>query len=243
MRRIRAYQNQPLQAGAQVRLDARVSHHWLHVLRLHTGAQVWLFNGDGLDYPGQLQVGGKRSCTVLLQAPQAVTGNVQPRLLLYQGLVRAERMDFVLQKTTELGVDEIQPLQTRHSLLQWHGARLRKRMQHWQQVMISACEQSGRATLPLLRAPVPVSAAQPSGRRNQLCLLLQPGADRSLFTQLQKASAQRDIQLAVGPEGGFSADECDQLAGFGFVPVSVGNNVLRSETAAMTAVALVKLSA
>ncbi|MBU1188886.1 MAG: 16S rRNA (uracil(1498)-N(3))-methyltransferase [Gammaproteobacteria bacterium] len=240
MRRIRAYQDQPLQAGMQVQLDARVSHHWLQVLRLRTGEPVWLFNGDGQDYPGQLQVTGKRSGSVLLQTPQVVCGNRWPRLLLCQGMCRGERMDLVLQKATELGVDEIQPLQTQHSQLHLHGTRLRKRMQHWQQVIISACEQSGRACLPSLHPPLPVSALQSAGQHG-LCLQLYPGAETSLAACLRAVSAQTTLRIAVGPEGGFSDEENDQFDRIGFVRVSLGNNVLRTETAAMAAVALVKL--
>lgn len=224
----------------QVQLDARVSHHWLQVLRLRTGAPVWLFNGDGQDYPGQLQVTGKRSASVVLQSPQLVCGNPWPRLMLCQGMCRGERMDLVLQKATELGVDDILPLQTRHSQLQLHGARLHKRMQHWQQVIISACEQSGRARLPGLHTPLPVSALQPAGQHG-LCLQLYPGAETPLAACLRAVSTQTTLRLAVGPEGGFSDEENDQFDRLGFVRVSLGNNVLRTETAAMAAVALVKL--
>lgn len=242
MRKIRAYQQQPLQPGSEVVLDERVSHHWRHVLRLQSGAQVWLFNGDGMDYAGQLLMRDKRHCEVLLQAAQAVLGNQQPRLQLYQGLARAERMDFVLQKATELGVDEIQPLQTQFSQLQLHGGRLRKRMQHWQQVIISACEQSGRATLPLLHEPVPVSAVAATDDTEVLDLLLQPRAACSLSRRLQQAADKLEIRLTVGPEGGFSEAENQQFVELGFAPVTVGSNVLRTETAAIAAVALVKLA-
>jgi len=241
MRKIRGFQNQPLQAGMEVQLDERVSHHWLHVLRLQADDEVWLFNGDGLDYPGRLQVHSKRCAAVLLQEPQAVAGNAQPHLKLYQGLCRGERMDWVLQKATELGVDEMQPLQSQHSQLQLHGARLRKRMQHWQQVIVSACEQCGRASVPLLREPLPVSAVAQNGSSSR-CLLLHPQADSSLAGALLLAADQGDVQLAVGPEGGFSTAEVLLFGEAGFVAVSLGNNVLRTETAAIAAVALVKLS-
>lgn len=240
MRRIRAYQEQALQTGMSVQLDARVSHHWLHVLRLQTGEQVCLFNGDGRDYSGQLKVAGRRNASVQLQTAHTVADNEQPQLTLYQGLCRGERMDLVVQKATELGVNVIQPLQTRHSQLQLQGARLRKRMQHWQQVIISACEQSGRASLPALHEPLPVSALLPADHSG-LSLLLQPGAPTSLASRLRAVSAASQLQLAVGPEGGFSADEIQQLDRIGFASVSLGNNVLRTETAAMAAVALVKL--
>ncbi len=242
VRRIRAYQDQPLQAGMEVQLDQRVSHHWLQVLRLPAGTEVWLFNGAGVEYPGRLLVHGRGRCGVLLQPPQAVQGNARPRLTLYQGIARGERMDFVLQKTTELGVDEIVPLQSQHSQLRVPVARLQKRMQHWQQIIISACEQCGRASLPRLLEPQPVTAVQCA---NDSCVrrwLLHPAAPTTLATALGTVSAATALELAVGPEGGFSAAELRHFSQVGFEPVNLGNNVLRTETAALAAVALVKLS-
>jgi len=242
MRCIRAYQEQSLQAGMEVLLDQRVSHHWLHVLRLRSGVEVRLFNGDGRDYPGVLQVLGKREGKVMLHSPIRVAENTAPRLMLLQGLCRGERMDLVLQKATELGVNEIIPLHTEHSQVRLHGARLRKRMQHWRQVMISACEQCGRATLVRLHEPKTVAALATATSKADLRLLLQPDAGDALTVALQRGADGSAVQIAVGPEGGFSAAEVGCFGQAGFMQVHLGDNVLRTETAAITAAALVKLA-
>ncbi len=242
MRAIRAYQEQSLQAGMQVLLDERVSHHWLQVLRLRSGAKVRLFNGDGHDYPGVLEVSGKRAGKVRLYEPLRVTENITPRLTLLQGLSRGERMDLVLQKATELGVNEIIPLHTEHSQVRLHGARLRKRMQHWRQVMISACEQCGRATLVRLHEPETVTTVAATAGKADLRLLLQPAAGDALTAALQSRADGCAVLLAVGPEGGFSVAEASCFDQAGFLPVHLGRNVLRTETAAIAAAALVKLA-
>ncbi len=247
MRCVRAYQDAPLQVGGKLLLDACVTHHWLHVLRLQAGHAVSLFNGDGYDYQGELQLdkhsSNKRSASVLLQQQHQVSADALPRVRLFQGLSRAERMDWVMQKATELGIDAIVPLQCQHSQLQLRGSRLGKRMQHWQQVIISACEQSGRACLPQLQAPLAPADLPVNSGPGRLQLVLHPDAAEPLHRLLTKAGQPLlEVDLCIGPEGGFSALELQQLQRLGFVTAALGQTILRTETAAVAALALLKLS-
>ena len=152
------------------------------------------------------------------------------------GISKGERMDFALQKAVELGVSEITPLFTEHCVIQLTGSRVVKKQAHWQAVMISACEQSGRNTIPVLNATATFTdwlSTVPAATR----LILDPQADTGLSTV---TLPQPEVALTVGPEGGFSEAEIEQARRAGFVGVSLGPRVLRTESAAVTSLAAVQ---
>jgi len=225
MRLTRVYVDTELAAERAVDLPKPVAQHLLKVLRLRMGAPVVLFNGDGNDYPGVLE------SNVQVRLSAAIPG-VAPApipLTLAQGLCRGERMDLVLQKATELGVSAIEPLNTQRSEVRLKPDRLPKRMSHWQQVIASACEQSGRSELPALHAPMnlPEWLAQLAPDPAQCRLVLDPTGDKQL-SQLNRPSA---VLAVVGPEGGFEDKEIALLASQGFQRLTLGPRVLRTETA------------
>lgn len=212
-----------------------VFRHAIQVLRMKPGALLNLFDGEGLEYQVQLEQVDKRQASVSMQQ-QIMTDNESPLdILLMQGISRGERMDYAIQKAVELGVKRIMPVITERCNVQLNGDRAEKRMNHWQGVVISACEQSGRSFLPKLLPITSLSAALLEV--NDDCkLVLDPEAARG-FSNVNKAS---QIALLIGPEGGLSDTEVQQSVAGGFNGISLGPRILRTETASAAALAMVQ---
>src|ERR1700761_848906 len=156
MRTIRIHVELPLAVGLEVGLPAQAGEHVARVLRLTAGAPITLFNGDGMDYPAVIQAVGKRDVTVRVEAAQLGDNESPLSLTLAQGVARGEKMDLIVQKATELGVSRIVPLLTERSEVKLDPSRAEKRLAHWQAVVASACEQSGRARVPDVCPAVPL---------------------------------------------------------------------------------------
>lgn len=232
MRLHRIFTPDHLATGATVELDDRAARHLGRVLRVRAGDTVILFNGDGHDYRSTVVKATKQAVSARLDKAVSVTRESPLRIQLAQGIARGERMDFALQKAVELGVSDIQPLFCRRTEVKISGARLARRMDHWRGIIISACEQSGRAVLPDLREPARLSdwlEDPPSGTR----LVLRPEAD----TSLPGLVPRERVCLLIGPEGGLAAPEISAAEGAGFTPVRLGPRVLRTETAGLAALA------
>ena len=231
--RPRVYLNERLEVGTCATLPAANCKHLLTVLRMRSGASLDLFNGDGKSYQSTLRVDGKKaSATVDSIEPGPPTG--EP-IALALGVSRGDRMDYALQKCTELGVSRIVPLITDRSNVKLAQDRLPKKMQHWNNILISASEQSGRCDLPELSVPIPFSALlehEPAG------FVLDPSSQQTLSGQ-RGGSAARCV--LVGPESGLSADELKQASNAGWHPASLGPLTLRTETAAVMAVAMLRV--
>jgi 16S rRNA (uracil1498-N3)-methyltransferase len=220
-----------LAVGATLALPERAAQH-VRVLRLAPGAAITLFEGDGAEYPAELVEIGKRSVTALVRARRDASRESPLRIVLAQGLSSGERMDFVIQKATELGVAEIQPVLAARSIVRLSTERRERREQHWQNVAVAACEQCGRNTVPEVRPLIPLYEflARPRAR---LAVLLSPTSEASLRA-LPPAS---DIELLIGPEGGLSPQEREAAIAAGFTGVRFGPRILRTETAPLAAVA------
>lgn len=233
----RFYLPSALAPGAEAELPAAAGHHAARVLRLAAGAAVTLFDGRGGEYAGRIvRVDGAR-VRVAVGAHRAVECEAPVHVTLAQGISSGERMDYTLQKAVELGVAVLQPLATARSVVRLSGERAERRMEHWRQVVAGACEQCGRNTVPEVRAiatPAVWLAGQ-TGAEGAVRLTLAPDAARSLSAL---APAARAV-LAVGPEGGFDSGERALLAGAGFEGVRLGPRVLRTETAALAALAAI----
>ncbi len=236
MRISRIYTEQPLASGKTVELGPREVRHLVQVLRLKTGARITLFNGDGHDYPALLQESTKRQAfaEVLSQSEAEITPPLSIHLGI--GISRGERMDFALQKSVELGASEITPLFTQRSVVQLQGERLDKRLQHWLQVVISACEQSGRCRLPELHPPTPLDAWTANSAGEYALLLDQ----RSTPNIAELDPPTEKIRLLIGPEGGLSEEERGQARNNGFRGVRLGPRVMRTETAPLAAIAAIQ---
>ncbi len=234
----RFYFPPPLPQGATIELPPEAAHHANRVLRLRVNDAVQVFDGEGRAFDARIgEISGKR---VLLQDPRACTTSVESplRIVLAQAMCGSEKMDWVVQKATELGAAEIQPVQTERSVARLAGDRAEKRVGHWRSVAIAACEQSGRNVLPEIHAPqdLGVWLAAIQGKACSKFILL---PERGLALRDQPAPAN-DVMLLIGPEGGFSAEEAVMAQRSGFVPLRLGARVLRTETAAIAGIAVLQ---
>lgn len=235
MRNPRIYQPSPLVLNSEVELDADAFGHVVRVLRLKDGDAITLFNGDGYDFDAVICQTSKKAASAKIVGQTQITNESPLKLHLGQGISRGDRMDFTLQKSVELGVTEITPVFTERCGVKLSGERLTKKLQQWQKIVISACEQSGRAFVPTVNAPISLDdwLAQAT---EDLKLNLHPRAEHSIMT-LPVASEyqQTHIRLLIGPEGGLSDEEIAQTQTQGFTDILLGPRVLRTETAALTA--------
>ena len=236
MRIPRIYLSQPLHSDNEIELDSNALRHVAQVLRLKAGHPLILFNGQGGEFEAKLVKVEKRQAIAQIGRFHDVSRESNLVTHLGLGISKGERMDFALQKAVELGVSEITPLFTEHCVIQLTGSRVVKKQEHWQAVMISACEQSGRNTIPVLNATATftdwLSTIQTPTR-----LILDPQANTGLSTiTLPKP----EVALTVGPEGGFSEAEIKQARRAEFIGVSLGPRVLRTESAAVASLTAVQ---
>ena len=239
MRIPRIYQAVPLQCGDNIVLDAQATNHVIRVLRLKQNDPVILFNGQGGEYTGVLDIVDKRCARVQLQEFQQPDNESPLYITLMQGVSRGERMDFTLQKSVELGVNAIFPVLTQHSTVHLDAARAKKKQAHWQGVVNSACEQSGRDVVPrVYELDTLQNQAHELTATNASTIVLHHRADNSL-PSIAKPPAN-SVVLVVGPEGGLSDEELDWLHTLGCAEVKIGPRILRTETAALTAIAVMQ---
>jgi 16S rRNA (uracil1498-N3)-methyltransferase len=232
----RLYVAERLGTGVELRLGDDAARYLGRVLRLRAGETVHAFNGDDGEWSATIAKIGRDRVTLLVQGTVETETESQLEIHLVQGISRGERMDFVVQKATELGVDRITPVLTDHGVVKLDNKRAEKRRLHWQRVAESACEQSGRLSPPRVDAPQLLNgwfgAVRAAGRKD---LILVPGAGRSLKDVGAPAAG---LCLLIGPEGGFSEREHDDAQLAGFEAVSLGPRILRTETAAVAALAI-----
>jgi 16S rRNA (uracil1498-N3)-methyltransferase len=236
MRRSRIYTTQTLEAGGTVALEQRAEHYVSRVLRLTDGDEITLFNGNGLDYPARLHRDGRGSLCASITAHLDPANESPLAITLVQAIGRGERMDFALQKATELGVAYIQPITCERVGVKLKENKRARRHGHWQGVVISACEQSGRATVPEVLPLISLQAWLLEGE-SSLRLVLDPQANAPLSAV---EHVQQPIAIVVGPEGGFNEREIEALQAAGVQPVSLGPRVLRTETAGPAAIAVLQ---
>lgn len=235
MRIPRIYQDQPLSL-TPVTLTGDAVQHVARVLRMQAGQQLKLFNGDGYDYLAAITEIDKRQVEVEISEQIALHNESTLAVHLGQGISRGDRMDFVLQKSVELGVASITPLFTERCGVKLSGERLQKKQQQWQKIVIAACEQSGRAVIPTVHTPVDVRAwFEQSGAAVRLTL--DPYAPKALNAL---PISEREVQLFIGPEGGLTEAEVALAEQHDFLPVRLGPRVLRTETAALTALTVLQ---
>jgi 16S rRNA (uracil1498-N3)-methyltransferase len=232
MRIPRIFHPEPLATQGQVILDDSAARHVARVLRLGPDAKLILFDGSGGEYPASIIELDKRKVTVELGERRMVELESPLKITLAQGISRGERMDYTIQKAVELGVTRIVPLSTERSVVNLKGERLEKKLAHWRGVIISACEQCGRNTLPELITQQTLDEWLEKGSSGE-GLLLDHRAEGSLGS-LQLGN---EITLLIGPEGGLSETERQRAIDCGYRGIRLGPRVLRTETAALTALA------
>jgi len=237
MRLNRVYCDQPLASSLDVELPAAAAYHVARVLRMRAGAPLTVFDGTGDDFRCEIvSVEGERvrvrigeRATGLGESPLAIT--------LVQAVSRSERMDWTLQKATELGVRTIAPVLSARSVVRLDGPQAAKKLRHWQAIVAGACEQCGRSTLPEVRPPLELRRFLAESPRRGQRLVLSPDGPTSLAGL---ASVAARVELLIGPEGGLDDAELDAAVRAGYAPVRLGPRILRTETAGIVALAVLQ---
>ncbi len=251
-----------LQANTELTLSKNASHHLVTVLRTRQGDVIELFNGDGFNYRATVLDTGQRTpgkCAQLfVQEATAALTESPVSIMLIQAISRGDRMDTTLRQSVELGVNHVQPVHTRHSARALDEKRAAKKLEHWHSILVSASEQSGRARLPTLAAPVTLEQAleaqSGSDQSTQQNHVLDPTASQSLAAHLRTMKHREpmrteqdalvsshytpSIGLIIGPESGLDADEIEMAVRYGAQAVTIGPRILRTETAGPACIAI-----
>ena len=238
MRQTRLYIEGTYESGSGLRLEPDKHHYVSRVLRLRAGDELRVFDGNGREFIAAITKISRHGTQIRIVGETTAQTERRRRVHVVQGISRAERMDIVIQKATELGVKRITTVLTERGVVKLDAARAEKRRKHWQKVAASACEQSGRVKLPLIDAPVPLPdwLADKPGQVDAE-LILRPDAHTPLAAI---AAPKTKVCLLIGPEGGFEGDEYAAAEAAGFLPVSLGPRILRTETAAIAALAVLQ---
>lgn len=232
MRIPRIYHPDPLVVDQVIDLSADAVNHIVNALRLKPGHPLVLFNGDGNEYSAELASVEKRKAQATVDAKLSISIESPLSIHLGQGISRGDRMDLVMQKAVELGVTDITPLITERCGVKLNEQRWEKKLQQWQKIIISACEQCGRNTLPTLH-PATQFSEWVNHSTQQLRLTLHPRAEKSIR---HLSLPPQGVRLLIGPEGGFSDAEVYSTEEAGFQTVQLGPRVLRTETAALASI-------
>lgn len=237
----RIFSSVPLQSRAEIALGGDQAKYIGKVLRLRPDDKITLFDGTGGEYPAVLKTVSRNE--VLVAVGEHLTGNYESPLSIHllQCVSRGDRMDLVVQKATELGASQITPVLSEFSVVKLDKIRAEKRSAHWAKIAASACEQCGRNLLPLVNRPIRLRSwfgenFAPADSES-LRIMLAPTATAPLSAV---AAGRTELSLLIGPEGGFSPAEYEQATAAGFVAAGLGPRILRTETAAIAAIAVLQ---
>lgn len=234
MRIPRIYEPAATAPGYSIELNADAARHVAKVLRLTPGAPLILFDGRGQAFAARLD--SLKPVRALLEDTVESAPEPPLKIELLQALSRGAKMDLVVQKAVELGVNAIAPVLTERSVMRLDARAADKKRSHWESVAVSACEQCGRSRIPTVRASVPLSEALAAGETEALQLLLDPEA----LTSLPDLPPPARVRLLIGPEGGLAPAERESAVAAGFTPIHLGPRILRTETAALAALAILQ---
>jgi 16S rRNA (uracil1498-N3)-methyltransferase len=237
MRLTRCFVPASLHAGDTLSLPESASTHIGRVLRARVGDSLTLFNGHGGEYPALILTLDRHGVRVRIGPHRPIERESPLRVTLLQAMARGERMDFIVQKATELGVAAIVALPAERSVVRLDKEGHRKRSEHWHAVAVSACEQCGRNRVPTIELADDLDGAIAKSPAADCRLLLQPDAEQALATLTQQASS---VTLLIGPEGGLADDELALSRQHGFRACRLGPRVLRAETASLAALATIQ---
>lgn len=236
MRIPRIYLTQTLSPGSTIELDDKAFSHVVRALRFKAGAEIVLFNGQGGEYTAQLDAVERKRATAVVGEFRDVECESPLHIVLAQCISRGDKMDYTIQKAVELGVTEIVPLFSERCGVKLDGERLQKRIEHWQGVAASACEQCGRNRVPQVHPAAQLAAWLPTTAGDSR-LVLAPTANHSLHTLSQPNDA---LTLLMGPEGGLSDEEIALAIQHGFTGIRLGPRILRTETAGLTTLSAIQ---
>ena len=241
MRTHRLFVEQSLSANSELILDKAASHYLGTVLRAKQGQLVSLFNGQGGEYQGVVLSATKKQIIVKLETFNPTNRMPERVVHLVAGVIKGDRMDWLIQKATELGVASIQPVMTEYTDIKLSLERMQKKVQHWQKIAISACEQSERNLIPKVSMIKALSECY--GQRHRDCetqwIVLDPNAEEGLLSVCAKIG--QNVCVFVGPEGGLSKTDLAHLTGREVLPAHLGDRILRAETAPLAALSCLLL--
>lgn len=246
MRLTRVFVDGALISGEVMELPHDTGSHLARVLRARSGDELILFNGDGREFAGTIETVRGSKVSAAIGAARSIDRQSPFSLTLVQCVPRGDRMDFIVQKATELGVERIVPVLSQRSVVRLDAAQAVSKQLHWQAVAVSACEQCGRNRLPAVEAPQPLLhylGALSAGSPEELRLVLDP--EHAVQTLLEApgdraAASPTSAIVAIGPEGGFAPGELDAFDISAFRRAGLGPRVLRTETAAIAAIAVLQ---
>jgi 16S rRNA (uracil1498-N3)-methyltransferase len=234
----RIYQNRPLQLHDSITLDKETGHRLISVLRIEKNNEIILFNGDGKEYLGIIIDLKRESIQVKITEVSEKNWESPLKIHLGQVISKGEKMDFVVQKATELGVNVITPLFSERCVVHFKKERLQKKQEHWQKIVIHAAEQCGRTLVPLIEKPI--SLLEWISARTEHTRLTLALTTKNPFKEVK---IQESIALMIGPEGGLTTEEVEYAQHHGFTSTTLGPRILRTETAAIVALSAIQLKA
>jgi len=229
----------PLAAGSEIVLPRQAGEHLTRVLRLEAGAPFTIFDGRGGEYAAQVSAVGREVRARVLRH-ESIERESPLHITLLQGVARGERMDLILQKATELGVARIVPVLTERTIVKIDAKQRERKLEHWQAVVVSACEQCGRNRVPEVATPVALVDALPALPAGGVRCLLAADGDEPLA---HAARGSTSLALLIGPEGGLADDERQFARSHGFGSYRIGPRILRTETAGLAAIATLQATA
>jgi 16S rRNA (uracil1498-N3)-methyltransferase len=236
MRDIRIFQDCELSLDTPIRLDDRASRHLGQVLRLAAGDELIVFNGNGNDYISRIASVDKKKVDLHIMDMVQNHSESELDVHLFQGVSKGDRMDTAIQKSVELGISSITPIICERTVVRTSDDRNNKKLQHWRNIIISACEQSGRARIPELYPITDYQTALDSMLPEQT-VLLHPNQPEKIS---QVSIENKHINLVIGPEGGFSDREVELAGNAGVKLVTIGRRILRTETAPIAALSVLQ---
>jgi 16S rRNA (uracil1498-N3)-methyltransferase len=238
MRLTRVYVDTPVVAGKRLIVEGSAANHITRVLRLRTGDTLTVFDGTGGEFSARIEEFRKDTVVVSVEDHRTLDRESPLSLTLAQGISRGERMDWIIQKATELGAARIVPVFTKRSVVRLDERQAERKLQHWRAITVSACEQCGRNRLPDLTTPIDFFDALPADfTPGATRLLLSPSGDLRIDDLKDMGQG---ITVLIGPEGGLEDVEQESALAAGYQPVRLGPRVLRTETAAIAALTIIQ---
>jgi 16S rRNA (uracil1498-N3)-methyltransferase len=238
MRLTRVYVDTPVVAGKPLVVEGSAANHITRVLRLRSGDALTVFDGSGGEFGARIAEFRKDTVVVSVEDHRTLERESPLSLTLAQGVSRGERMDWIIQKATELGATRIVPVFTKRSVVRLDDKQAERKLQHWRAITVSACEQCGRNRLPELVTPVDFFDVLPTTfTPGATRLLLSPGGDLRID---DLRNIQTGVTVLIGPEGGLDEVEQESAIAAGFKAVRLGPRVLRTETAAIAALTILQ---
>ena len=237
----RFYHPNTININESLFMDNPSSHHALRVMRVKINDQIILFNGDGSDYQGKVINLKKNQIEVLIISKKVINHESHLKITLLQALTSNDKMDWIIQKATELGISEIQPVICDRSIIKIKDNKTEKKLLRWRQISISACEQCGRAKIPHIHPPQDLSNYLEKNKifKKNLKIILSPDAKKNL-NDIEFMSTKQEISVLIGPEGDFTKKELELAIKKGFLSVKIGPRILRTETAPISILSILQ---